>query len=143
MSAIEVAREGLDSWNAGDRERHRGNWTEDAVLREHATGREVHGADAITDVHFAWREAFPDGHGEVVEALDAGDVAVMRVVWTGTQTGPMATPDGQVVPPTGQSFRVPACLVMRVRDGRVVAQDHYFDLMTLLVQLGVMPVPAA
>jgi ketosteroid isomerase-like protein len=49
------------------------------------------------------------------------------------------TPDGGSIPPTGRSFSVPATMVATLQDGRVVRLAHYFDLMTLLTALGVMP----
>jgi hypothetical protein len=33
--------------------------------------------------------------------------------------------------------------VVRVRNGKIISTDHYFDSMTMLVQLGVAPAPAA
>jgi limonene-1,2-epoxide hydrolase len=41
------------------------------------------------------------------------------------------------MPPTGKSGRVKACQVFEVHDGRVTATRHYFNLLTILEQLGV------
>ena len=135
-----TAIEAVEAWNADERERHRSYFADDAVLMEHATGREVHGGDAIGDVHWAWRQSFPDGYGTIGTVVESGDTVAFEVVWTGTHQGPLMTPDGGSIPPTGRSFSVPATMVATVRDGRVVRLAHYFDLMTLLTALGVMPV---
>jgi limonene-1,2-epoxide hydrolase len=41
------------------------------------------------------------------------------------------------MPPTGRSVHVKACQVFEIHDGRVTATRHYFNLMTILSQLGV------
>jgi predicted ester cyclase len=82
----------IDAWSNHDRDRHRSRFADDAVLREHSTGREVHGADAITDVHWGWREAFPDGRGDVRSVVDGGDRVAVEVVWTGTHAGAARDP---------------------------------------------------
>jgi steroid delta-isomerase-like uncharacterized protein len=127
----------VEAWSDGDRERHRSHFADDAVLQEHGTGREVHGGDAIVDLHWGWRDAFPDGRGEIGTVVDGGDHVVIEVVWTGTHLGPLQTPDGGTVPPTERTFAVPAAMVLAMRDGKITGMTHYFNLMTLLGQLGV------
>jgi steroid delta-isomerase-like uncharacterized protein len=134
-----AAVEAIDAWSEDAKERHRSYFADDAVLREHGTGREVHGGDAIVDVHWGWRQSFPDGRGTIGTVVDGGDHVAVEVVWTGTHQGPLVTPDGGSIPPTGRSFSVPATMVLAMRDGRIDQMAHYFDLMTLLTQLGVAP----
>jgi predicted ester cyclase len=86
--------------------------------------------------------AFPDGGHTLVRAVSAGDRCAIEGVWSGTHTGPMASPAG-VVPPTGRGVTLPFCGVHTVRDGRIAAMTIYFDQMTMLVQLGLVPEPAA
>jgi steroid delta-isomerase-like uncharacterized protein len=127
----------VDTWSDDDREGHRSHFAGDAVLYEHGTGREVAGADAIVDLHWGWRVSFPDGRGEIATVVDGGDQVVVEVVWTGTHGGPLQTPDGATVPPTGRTFAVPAAMVLTMRDGRITRMTHYFNLLTLIGQLGV------
>src|SRR4051794_41160476 len=110
-----AARASVDAWSNDDREGHRSHFTDDAVLHEHGTGREVAGRDAIVDLHWGWRAAFPDGRGEIATVVDGGDHVVIEVTWTGTHQGPLQTPDGGSVPATGRSFAVPAAMVLTMR----------------------------
>jgi steroid delta-isomerase-like uncharacterized protein len=135
---VEAARDSIEAWNEGARDRHRATFADDAVLQEHGTGRSVQGGDAIADLHFGWKSAFPDGQGTIGTVVDGGDHVVLEVVWAGTHGGPLETPDGQTIPPTGRSFSVPASMVLTMRDGKVTEMAHYFNLMTLLSQLGVL-----
>ena len=109
------------------------------MVIEHGTDRVIDGGDAIADVHFAWRDAFPGMRGDIESLIAAGDQVAYETTWKGTHAGPLATPDGQTIPPTGKTVELPACLVVTVRGDEVVEQHHYFNLVTMLTQLGVMP----
>lgn len=43
---------------------------------------------------------------------------------------------GHVVPATGKSFRVDACVLCRLRDGEIAEVRAYYDVMGLMAQLG-------
>ena len=66
---------------------------------------------------------------------------VIELTWTGTHTGPMQTPDGEV-PATGKSMEMRGCVVGHVVDGKVAAQTRYFGMATMLMQLGLPGEPA-
>lgn len=139
MSAENVgaARDSIEAWGEGDRDRHRSSFADDAVLVEHGTGRQASGGDAIAELHFGWKTAIPDGHGEIGNVVDGDDHVVIEVVWKGTHGGPLQTPDGGTIPATDRPISVPASMVLTMRDGKITRMTHYFDLMTLLKQLGV------
>jgi steroid delta-isomerase-like uncharacterized protein len=139
MTPEEVVRHSLETWNADDRVGHRASYADDAVVNEYATGRKIVGGDAIADAHFAWRAAFPGIRGDIENLVTSGDQVVYETTWKGTHTGPLGTPDGQVIPATGKSVQLPACLVVTVRGDQIIEQNHYFDMVTMLTQLGVMP----
>ena len=64
-----------------------------------------------------------------------GDTAVLEVVWTGVHTGPLQTPTG-TIPPSNKPINVPACQVIKVEGGKVKSYTHYYDMVTLLTQIG-------
>ena len=64
-----------------------------------------------------------------------GDNVVVEMVVTGTNTGPMLGPDGEMLPPTGQKTVLGLCDVMDFKDGKVVGGRSYFDLDTIKRQL--------
>jgi steroid delta-isomerase-like uncharacterized protein len=138
-SEIDVARETIECFNAGDWARLRDLHAPDCVEEELSTERTLHGFDEMLEGAQGWKRAFPDGRGTVSDAYSDGPVAVLELEWEGTNTGPMDTPDGSQVPATGRSVHVKACQVFEVRDGRVTLTRHYFNLMTIMNQMGVMP----
>jgi steroid delta-isomerase-like uncharacterized protein len=138
-SEIDVARETVDCFNTGDWDRLRALHAPDCVEEEFSTERTLNGFDEMLEAAQGWKQAFPDGHGSVLGAYSDGPIAVLEIEWEGTNTGPMEAPDGSQMPATGRGGRVNACQVFEVRDGRVTSTRHYFNLLTLMSQLGVAP----
>ena len=62
----------------------------------------------------------------------------IELTWEGTQSGPMAMPDGQELPPSNKRFTLKSVEVIEIEDGKIKALRHYFDLMTILQQIGAM-----
>ena len=65
-----------------------------------------------------------------------GDTAAMRWAWKAVHTG---TSPSLGIPATGKRIHMMGCSVYRFRDGKVVEQWEYSDLLGLLQQLGVIP----
>jgi steroid delta-isomerase-like uncharacterized protein len=140
FSAIEAARDQLQAFNAADWERFQDGHASDYTCEEHATARRLGSAEAVEACR-AWRQAFPDLTGTVTNAFEGGDWAALEIMWTGTHQGELVTPTGAVAP-TGRPITLPGVLVARVREGRVSDMHSYFDLMTLLNQVGALVSPA-
>jgi steroid delta-isomerase-like uncharacterized protein len=138
-SEVDIARETIDCFNAGDWARLRELHAPDCVEEEYSTERTLHGFDEMLEAAQGWKRAFPDGHGTVLGSFSDGPMALLEIEWEGTNTGAMDAPDGSQMPATGKSGRVRACQVFEVHDGRVTATRHYFNLLTILNQLGVGP----
>ena len=67
----------------------------------------------------------------------SGDWTCSIARYTGTMTGPMRTPDGQEIPPTGKSFDVDLCTVAQWDDnGQIIQEIIFYDLATMMRQIG-------
>lgn len=135
---VQVAEECVEALNASDWERLRATFAADAVWDEVGTQRRVQGVSAVIELSRGWRAAFPDARGTVTNAVAAGDTAVMELAYEGTHDGPMETPQGGI-PPSGKKVTVRAVMVAQVRDGRITEVREYFDVLTLLTQIGAAP----
>jgi len=138
---ISLASENVEAWTVGDWDRVRAPLAPDVVYNEVGTQRTLHGADEVVEVYKDWKRAIPDGKGRVVSALASGNTVVLEVIWSGTQTGLLRGPGGDI-PPSGKSFSLPAAQVITFKDDKVVECHHYFDLLTMLQQIGAAPEPA-
>jgi steroid delta-isomerase-like uncharacterized protein len=137
--AISLAKEGVEAFNKADWDRTRQLATPDTVYFEAATGTRTQDIDAFVEASKAWRSAFPDAKGTVTSSLASGDTAVIEVTWEGTQNGDLMTPSGDRIPATGKKVTIPAVEIVRTSGGKIAETRHYFDLMSMMAQLGVMP----
>jgi predicted ester cyclase len=82
--------------------------------------------------------AFPDASVEFRNEITSGDTVAFEIAYTGTHTGTLASPMGEV-PATGKSISIPSSGWVRIAGDRAVSFRGYFDTGTLMAQLGVTP----
>jgi len=113
----------------------------DVVTRPPGMG-ELCGIEPFLAYAQGFRRAFPDGriHGD--RYVESGDVVVVEGRFTGTNNGPLDTPAGQL-PATGQPMELAFADVFRVVDGKITEHRIYYDVATMMGQLGLMPEPAS
>jgi predicted ester cyclase len=86
-----------------------------------------------------WVEAASDIRITDARYLDAGQTVVCTFAVAGTHDGPLGP-----FPATGRRFALPLCELWHFdADGRVVGGDLYYDQVSLLMQLGLMPQPSS
>jgi steroid delta-isomerase-like uncharacterized protein len=101
-------------------------------------GGTLHGREAFLAMGQGFLTAAPDMRHEIIRSFEDGDTIIVEGVYSGTNTGPLRTPQGDV-PPSGNTFAFPYCDLMQVRDGRCVSHRVYWDNLTFLSQLGAVP----
>ena len=135
---ITIAREQVDAFNTGDWERLQAGLAADARYHEFATQRKVEGPEKIVELFKGWKTAFPDAAGTVTSAVGSGNTAALEVTWKGTHTGPLETAEG-TIPASGKRQETPAAIVFTFEGGKIKEDRQYFDLLTLLKQIGAQP----
>ena len=136
QALIDAAKAPLIAYNDKKWDKVKAGMTAGFVYDEIATGRKVEGADAAITLWQGWAQAFPDSKATFHAALASGNGVVLEVTWKGTHKGPLQTPKGSI-PATGKSIEIRACVVAELAGEKVKLQRHYFDMATLLQQLGV------
>ena len=137
---IRLARESIDAFNAGDWDRVRAILAPDSIDDEVATGRRSEGADQIIQNSQGWRTAFPDARGTVTSAAASGNTVTLEITWEGTQDGALEGPAG-TIPASGKRVSMRAVQVLTFEGEQIKESHHYFDMMTLLQQIGAVPEP--
>jgi len=115
---------------------------DDVEFADMAAGQTVRGRDATLAVIRMWLSAFPDMKLELVASVADGGRAAAEVIGSGTQDGTLVTPAGDV-PPTGRFFRDQFTWFVDHADGRVTGWRDYYNALSMLTQLGLMPESAA
>lgn len=137
-TATQLIEEGTRLYNKGDVEGYCSLYSDDVVLTT-PDGR-FEGRESVQSYMGAFHTAFPElevslgRRAEDSEGTYLGEFSVR-----GTNTGPLAAPDGTQIPATGKQVEVRAVEVARVQDGRIVQHDLYWDNAGFLTQLGLLP----
>ena len=134
-NVTEIAKAATIAYNDKNWEKVKAVLAADAVYEEKATHRRIQGVGEIIYAWHGWATAIPDSKATFVRELASGDTAVIEVVWKGVHKGPLQAPSGPI-PASNKPIEIPACQVIEVEGGKVKSFTHYFDMLTLLTQIG-------
>ena len=112
-------------------------YAEDAVM--YMPGEEpVRGRKAIEENQAAFLRAMPDMTLKFTTILIQGNHIAFEGIFTGTFTGPLASPEGDI-PPTGRSVKAGFAFIAKVNADGLVEEDRtYFDNLDFMKQLGLI-----
>jgi steroid delta-isomerase-like uncharacterized protein len=128
----------VDAFNVSDWEACKAALAPDSLYDEVATSRRLQGVADIIPGWQTWKEAMPDVKGIVTKAFATGNTVVLEVTWQGTHTGPLRGPSG-TVPGTGKQQTTRSSWVMNFDGGKIKESRHYFDMLSLMQQIGALP----
>ena len=131
----------VERYNTADLDSCMALYAEDATQRMH--DGIFDGIDAIRARLARDLEAFEDAKYVVDSFFTAGDKFADEWTFTGTNTGPLRLPDGNVIPPTGKTVEIKGMEYVELRDGKIVVDNLYYDFMAAVAQLGLIPEGAA
>ena len=101
---------------------------------DHGPMGDIQGRETFKSLVGQWRSAVPDVHCELENIFVQGDLAGWIVRTTGTHTG-----DGLGFPATGKPFETVSANIGRFRNGK--AAEHWSEqgMLSMLMQLGLLP----
>ena len=109
------------------------------IVHISATAGTVTGVEAFLAFVAGFKQAFPDLRWEMRgSSLRGSDTVVAEGVFIGTNTGPIVGPRGPILA-TGRRVELAFCDIWKVCNGRIVENRIYYDQVTFLGQLGLMP----
>ena len=136
----QVLQRNITAINARDLPAYLANQQPDVELvlpgGEALRGREQAGAYIA-----AMWSAFPDGALAFTTMVIAGNSAAVEITFSGTHTGPLASPQG-TVPPTGKQVTLKSASILQIRDGLIASEHVYLDPTQMPEQLGLIGQPA-
>ena len=137
-SLIDAAKAPVIAYGKKDWDALRAAITPSFLYEEVATHRKMRGVDQFLAGWQGWATALPDSKATIQNAFVSGDTVVLEVTWRGTHKGPLQTPTGQIAA-TGKPIEIEACLVYHIAGGKPESMRQYFDMATMMQQLGVTP----
>ena len=96
----------------------------------------VNSSEALKQEVRMFLTGVPDLHISIDDLIAEGDKVVWRGIWKGTQTGPFMG-----IPATGKTATMTAIVIFRLENSRIVEGWVNIDLLGLMQQLGVIPMP--
>lgn len=135
---VKTARRLYEDWNTRDFDHLASLVAAQGEIVIVGSGTHFRGPEGSKEFSRMWADGFPDGQVKIDKVIAAGDEVVVEFTGTGTHSGTLKAPAGEV-PPTGRSVTLQLCDVIRFRDGKIQSLRTYFDSGSLLTQLGVMP----
>jgi steroid delta-isomerase-like uncharacterized protein len=133
---VDAAKASVIAYNEKNWDAVRRTVTPGIVYDEVATNRRAEGIENVLTLWKGWAAALPDSNATFENAYASGDAVVLELTWRGQHTGVLRTVAGEI-PPTGKRIELRACQIVGIADGRTRSVRHYFDMATLLAQLGI------
>jgi steroid delta-isomerase-like uncharacterized protein len=99
-------------------------------------GERIEGEDAVRELLQGLMTGFPDFNAEIETVHHSDDAVIGEARITGTHDGEFAD-----IPPTGKPIDVPMAAIFEFDGDRLLCEKVYWDLATVLQQVGVLPAP--
>ena len=99
------------------------------------------GKEPVLAYTYGWLKAFPDAKINVTHEIVSGTWVVQEFIFEGTHSAPLTGPMG-TIQATNRKVSGRSVSINRYENDLQVETRLYFDMVQLLSQLGVMPVPA-
>ena len=135
LDNVTVARTFHQSWDDRDPDLGASVIADDCEFVDVPRGELQIGPQGYKNDYERWRTAFPDGTVKITNVIAEGDWVVVEFTNSGTNTGPLRTAVGDF-PPTNRKIEVSYCSVMQIKNGKVISGRDYYDVNTILHQLG-------
>ncbi|HKZ84411.1 MAG TPA: ester cyclase [Anaerolineae bacterium] len=136
---IKAAHAFFDAWNAGDLSKTAPYEADDFMAEgPGAPGPMNREQNRMYSQNFL--TAFPGSKFEVLLTIAQGDYIVTH--WKaggGAHTGPLTTPSGGTIPPTGKTATVIGSTTSQIKNGKITRSWTFWDMASLLGQLGLLP----
>jgi steroid delta-isomerase-like uncharacterized protein len=124
-----------------DLDAHGKLYASDAVAYDPMYPQPLRGRDAIRKDTETFLRAFPDMRFEALTVIEKDErTGSAEIRLTGTHTGPLQSPTGEEIPPTKKRVEVKGAVFARLNErGEIVEERRYYDVGTMLRQLGLVP----
>jgi len=125
----------IAAWNSHDANKILSFFTDDGVIDDLALGKVSNGKKELDNIIKSTLIDVPDVKFEEKSFFVAGGWAGQEWVMSGTNAhSPIPG-----MPATGKTFSVRGATIYHLQDGKISRETDYYNLVTILQQLGLMP----
>lgn len=124
----------LDYWNRQDVAGILEFYDDDITWHNMALRETYQGKTEVAEFLNSLFTAFPDLRFDVTEKIARDDQVAERWQIEATHLGPYMG-----IPPTGKDIVIPGMGLVRLRDGKFLSDNFYYDALGVLQQMGIFP----
>lgn len=132
----EIMQQFLQFINTGDPAIGKPVIDDEVIFYAPTSPEPMKGFEGYMGVLAMMRGAMPDIKWHIEEMIAEDEKVLVRYTMTGTQTQPLMG-----IPATGKSINVTAMNIYEFKDGKIIREHGLPDMFSLLMQLGVIPMP--
>lgn len=99
-------------------------------------------ARGLDEIRALWEwdfRAFPNGKVIIHKQISDGSTDMIEWTWTGTNSGPIHMPTGEIIPPTARTATVRGMDAIEFKGNRITKHRLYFQEISFMKQLGLLP----
>jgi steroid delta-isomerase-like uncharacterized protein len=134
----DTLRDFVQAFNDRDFDRAAQLVGDDVVFVDVAGGETYNGPDGIVDLFKKWSGGFPDIQVETLALVADEQGAAGEFVGRGTHDGTLVTREGDI-PPTNRPLEERFILIAEIEGGKITGAREYYNAMSIMMQLGLMP----
>ena len=126
----------IEIWNNGNYEELSKYLAENVQRRVPETANQnTDNLSGLIEVMKTYRTAFPDSKVTIQEFYEIDDRTFGKFTFSGTNTGDWD------LPTTGKEANVQGGSFMRYKDGKIIEETIYYDVLGFMAQLGIIELP--
>lgn len=110
-------------------------YSPEVVVHDPSQPQTIVGLEALKNQYQGTHTAVPDVKFSLDDLYIKGDKMAWVFTMSGTVTGPIRTPFGEL-PPTGKPFRFSGVAIDRIAEGKIVEEWVYFNVLDIIQPMG-------
>ncbi len=135
---VKAAHAFFDAWNAGDLSQTAAFEAADFMAEAPGAPGPMN-AEQNRMFNQIFLTAFPGSKFEVTRTIMGGEYVITHWKASGRHNGPLQTPSGGSIPPTGKPVTVVGSTTYQVSNGKITHSWAFWDMSSMLMQLGLLP----
>jgi predicted ester cyclase len=135
---IKASKAFFEAWNSGDLSKA-DPYSADGFMGEGPGVAGPMNKDQNRMYNQNFLTAFPGSKFEVLLTIVQGDYVVNHWRASGVNAGTLHAPSGTAIPPTGKKVSIVGSTTSQLKDGKVIRSWAFWDMTSLLGQLGLLP----
>ena len=110
----------------------------DAEVIDIPSGATLSGPDGLKRLLLFFVEGFPDLRAGLTTVFATEDQAILEGIWYWNDAAPVYLPAG-ALPGLRRQGELRFCYVLQIREGKIASLHVFYDMLTLMEQLGLVP----